>query len=176
MSAKTPPPSDDLLAFADWAAAESSASAAAAPAEAQTLWVGVGLAGGELALPVESVREIVRVGEMRPVPGAPAHVKGLANVRGAILPVVDVRARLGLSAAGATPASRVVLVDVDGRILGLLVDRVTRMLRVKDSERVPSAPDAPECVTGEARMEGAAIALLDPRELVAPQAKRRGPS
>ncbi|MDE2406064.1 MAG: chemotaxis protein CheW [Sphingomonadales bacterium] len=88
------------------------------------------LGAEKFALPVAMVREILDCREASRLPGAPGWLLGLTDVRGTSVPVVDLRLRLGLDPAEATPASRVLVVDLprDGGagdlVLGLLVDRV----------------------------------------------------
>jgi purine-binding chemotaxis protein CheW len=99
------------------------------------------------AVPVAMVREVVRVADITRVPDAPLHIRGVMNLRGRVLPVVELRTRLGLEAAALTPASRVVVAEVRGRIVGYLVDRVVQITRLGEG----SVLDAPEEVrTGSA--------------------------
>jgi purine-binding chemotaxis protein CheW len=85
------------------------------------------------ALPVNRVREILRVGVITRVPGAPLHVRGVTNLRGRILPVVELRTRITLSELTLTPAARVIVVEVRGRTLGILVDEVSDIVWVEKS-------------------------------------------
>ncbi len=85
------------------------------------------------ALPIERVREIVRLRPITPVPHVPKAVLGVISLRGEIVQVLDLRGRLGLAAASAAPDLRrhriVVLNGEDGQLAGLLVDRVSEVLR-----------------------------------------------
>ena len=80
------------------------------------------------ALSIAHVREVVRVNELVRVPHAPEHVRGVQSLRGVILPVLEVKTRLGLQPAIVTAASRVLVVEARGRLLGLLVDGVERVI------------------------------------------------
>jgi purine-binding chemotaxis protein CheW len=120
--------------------------------------------GEELyAAPVERVTEIVRVQALTRVPQAPEHVRGVQSLRGAILPVLEVRTRLGLAPATVTPASRVVVVEGHGRLVGLLVDSVLQVSRVPRSTIKPPPPEVrsrlSEHVVGVVEL-GAGMALL----------------
>ena len=84
----------------------------------------------------------MRVGEITRIPEAPAHIRGVFNLRGRILPVVDLRTRLGLPAAALTPRSRLILVEAHGRVLALLCDAVSRMTRVAASLVRPPPAEA----------------------------------
>jgi purine-binding chemotaxis protein CheW len=119
----------------------------------------------EYAIPIGLVREVVRVADITRVPHAPPNIRGVMNLRGRILPVVEIRTRLGLSAAELTPSARVVVVEVAGRMVGLLVDAVAQVTRV--SERLVAAPPEEvraagvEAVTGVARVGQRLLVLLD---------------
>jgi purine-binding chemotaxis protein CheW len=101
------------------------------------------VAGTPYALPVERVREIVRVRPVTPMPRVPAEVLGLISLRGEIVQVLDLRRRLGLAEAEPTRASRVMIVHGgDGRVAGLLVDAVTEVMSVSEEELQPPSGDA----------------------------------
>ena len=107
----------------------------------------------------------MRVGDITRIPEAPAHIRGVFNLRGRILPVVDLRTRLGLPPAPLTPRSRLILVEAHSRILGLLCDSVSRMTRVAASLVRPPPAEAlsahVDYVTGVAQVSGRLIILLD---------------
>jgi len=137
----------------------------------------------EYAVPIDLVREVVRVADVTRVPQAPAHIRGVMNLRGRILPIVEIRTRLDLGPAELTPASRVVVVDIAGRILGLLVDSVGQVAKV--GERLVAAPPdeirsaGADAVTGVARIGTRLLVLLDLTRLLAavsPATPSPGPS
>ncbi|MGH2708293.1 MAG: chemotaxis protein CheW, partial [Actinomycetota bacterium] len=114
---------ESLLRFAD--TLERNAAAESAPIPGRELHlVTFALDREEFGIPIDQVREVIRVGDITRVPQAPSHVRGVINLRGRILPVVEIRTRLGLTAAVITPHSRVVVVESHARVLGLLVDAV----------------------------------------------------
>jgi len=97
------------------------------------------------ALPVERVREIVRLRPITPVPRMPAAVCGVLSLRGEIVQVIDLRLRLGLPPSSAKSPRRriVVLHGEDGQMAGLLVDRVSEVMRLRDEElRPPTGRDS----------------------------------
>lgn len=95
--------------------------------------------GGELyALDILRIKEIIRPQKMTPVPKAPAFVEGLINLRGAVIPVVDLRKRFDLSAFSESRKSRVIICTVAGKIIGLLVDEVAEVRRYSRQEIYPS--------------------------------------
>ena len=80
------------------------------------------VANGQYVIPADDVLHMETYTGATPVPGAPAHVAGLIQVRGRVLPVVDVRTRFGMAPDGTAPRTRVVVVKDGARAVGLLVD------------------------------------------------------
>jgi purine-binding chemotaxis protein CheW len=117
-----------------------------APAELRELLV-IWLDGDPYALPIERVREIVRLRPITPVPRVPEAVRGVISLRGEIVQVLDLRRRLGLPPADLAGGGRrqriVVLHGEDGQLAGVLVDRVSEVLRTPaDALRAPAAREA----------------------------------
>jgi purine-binding chemotaxis protein CheW len=99
------------------------------------------LIGAELyGLPTEVVREIIKVGIITEVPRLPSFLLGVISVRGAIIPVIDLRDRLGLDAGQGAAGSRIVIIATDGQRLGLQVDGVVGLqrFRLREIEPAPS--------------------------------------
>src|ERR1700730_12508345 len=95
----------------------------------------------EFGFDIMSVQEIIRLPKMAKVPRTPAYVDGIANLRGVVLPVIDMRTRFGIERAEETDRTRVLVVDIDGVKTGLRVDRakqVTSVLR-RQIETPPAA-------------------------------------
>src|ERR1700723_3149539 len=88
----------------------------------------------EFGFDIMSVQEIIRLPKMAKVPRTPAYVDGIANLRGVVLPVIDMRTRFGMERAEETDRTRVLVVDIDGVKTGLRVDRVKQVTRVLHSE------------------------------------------
>lgn len=84
---------------------------------------------------VQNVREVLRVGEIRPVPGSPHDVLGVINVRGVIVSVLDTRQYFKLSSTESTDLSRIIIVEQQGQALGLLVDEVKEVRDIPE-ERI----------------------------------------
>jgi len=163
--------SEALLGFADAMDARPTAEAAPAPGPELHLLT-FALDREEFGIPVTQVREVIRVSEVTRVPQAPAHVRGVANLRGRILAVVELRSRLGLSPAAITPRARIVVVEVRGRVLGLLVDAVSQVTKVPQASVVPAPEEVlsgeSDYVTGVARWQSRLIILLDLDKALAP--------
>lgn len=153
-----------LLAFADDLARQQAAAPAAAP-DPELHLVTFRLERESFAVPIDRVREVVRVTEITRVPEAPPHIRGVTNLRGRVLPVVELRTRLGLTAAVTTPSSRILVVESQGRLLGLLVDAVSRVVKVPSSSVVPPPEevlsDRTDYIPGVARMGDLLLILLD---------------
>lgn len=104
---------------------------------------GLRVGGDHYAIDIMRVEEILHPAPVTPVPGAPAAVEGVVQLRGTVLPVVDVRRALGQTAARPLSASgRLVVCRVGQRRLGLLVDGVSGVFKVDETELKP-APVAP---------------------------------
>jgi purine-binding chemotaxis protein CheW len=121
--------------------------------------------GEEFGLDVFAVHEILRYTEVRPVPKAPLFVEGVLDVRGALVPVVDLRKRFEVADTSTGDDTRIVLVEFQGERLGLIVDSVTEVLRVPETALLPPpryvAGLAAEFLRGIVRLEARLIVLLD---------------
>jgi len=116
-------------------------------------------------VPISLVREIVRVPEITSVPNAPEYIEGVINLRGRIIPVVDLRKRFGDKAPAPSKKNRVVVVEMETRAIGLLVHSASEVLRI-----LPSEIEAPQNVfqegelnyiTGVGKLKGRLVILLD---------------
>lgn len=93
---------------------------------------------------VAAVREIKGWHPATPLPHVPPHVRGVINLRGMILAVYDLRARIGLGVTAATPAHVILVVDVHDRVAGLLVDAVSDIIDIQ-AQSVRPPPDVQTC-------------------------------
>ncbi|MFN2308662.1 MAG: chemotaxis protein CheW [Gammaproteobacteria bacterium] len=89
---------------------------------------------------VMQVQEVLRVTEIAPVPGAPAYVLGIINLRGNVVTVIDARQRLGLEAKEVDDTSRIVVIEADALVVGILVDAVAEVVDLHQSE-IEAAPN-----------------------------------
>jgi len=105
--------------------------------------------GTELfGVPISTVQEIVRVPVIARIPQAPDFVKGVINLRGRVITVVDIRTRMGQSGTGAgagdseeqAKKARVLVVEADGRLVGVIVDEVAEVLRLAAAQVDPPPP------------------------------------
>ncbi len=114
---------------------------------------------------IGDVREIIRMQTITRVPGAPSFVEGVINLRGRVVPVVDLRKRLNLKVGEQTMESRIVVIDIGGRDVGVIVDGVTEVLRIPLSAVEPPSTmitnvDS-DYLKGIAKLETKLIILLD---------------
>lgn len=124
-------------------------------------------------IPIERVREIVMVPEVTPVPDSGEFIRGIINLRGRILPVLDLGLRLGLGPGPHDRSGRIVVVEPERQqFLGLLVDEASEVLRISDQQLSPP----PELLAGSlqgsvrlvARLEERLLLLLDLPRLLEP--------
>lgn len=89
---------------------------------------------------VMQVQEVLRVSEIAPVPGAPGYVLGIINLRGNVVTVIDTRTRFGLPTTERDDASRIVIIESEQQVVGILVDSVAEVVELRQSE-IDSAPN-----------------------------------
>jgi purine-binding chemotaxis protein CheW len=94
----------------------------------------------EYGVEINKVREINRLTEITHVPKAPEFVEGLINLRGTVVPIVDLRKRFGIEPTGDAKQERIMVVDVHGRTIGVIVDSVAEVLSLSGDqiEEVPA--------------------------------------
>lgn len=124
------------------------------------------LLGEEFGMPILDVREIIRMVDITPVPHAPAFVEGVINLRGQILPVIDLRKRFNLNSTELEEDTRIIVVEINNSLLGLIVDGVKEVLRIP-SDSVSPPPQivangiGAEYIKGIAHFDEKMIILID---------------
>ncbi|MGB1125779.1 MAG: chemotaxis protein CheW [Phycisphaeraceae bacterium] len=122
----------------------------------------------EYAIPILAVQEINRMMDITRVPQSPAFVEGVINLRGKVIPVVDLRKRFGMEIKDSTGDERIIVVEVQGetdaRVIGFTVDKVNRVLRI-GSDIVEPAPSMAsgadsEYVQGVGKLDEGLLILL----------------
>lgn len=130
----------------------------------------------EYAISVERVREVVKAERITRVPGVPPYVRGIINLRGRVVPVIDLRQRLGLGEVS-LDRPRIMVVEDGPALVGMLVDRASEVLRLQPGQLQP--PD--EVLQGDqnsrfveavANLDGRLIVVLRPGELLAREDKQ----
>lgn len=126
----------DLLFAADMAAAATEAEAVGAERQLVIL----GLADEWYGVDIAAVEQIIEPQRITPVPNTPPYIAGLTNLRGTVLPVVDLRRRLNLPASGLTQDTRIMVAQIHRMQVGMIVDTVTEVLRVPERVIEPPSP------------------------------------
>jgi len=132
------------------------------------------LASEHYGVDISDVREIIRMQNITRVPGATSYVEGIINLRGKVLPVLDLRKRLGLRVADQTEESRIVVIDISEGEVGVIVDAVTEVLRVSGSSIEPPSSMVTrgnaDYLRGIAKLTDRLIILLDMNKLLSTRA------
>jgi purine-binding chemotaxis protein CheW len=134
-------------------------------ADDRTLQLVSFLLGGELyGVPITQVREIILVGTISRLPRAPNYLQGVINLRKNVIPVIDLRTLLGLPAPEISADSRILVVQVSHRLVGILVDAVCEVLRIQKQQISPPPTlmgFENQFLTGIAELDGRLLTLID---------------
>ena len=103
-------------------------------------WVTFRLDNETYGINVMQVQEVLRYSEIAPVPGAPSYVLGIINLRGNVVTVIDTRQRFGLDSSEVTDNTRIVIIEADKQVVGILVDSVAEVVYLRQSE-IETAPN-----------------------------------
>ncbi|QYZ65057.1 MAG: chemotaxis protein CheW [Gammaproteobacteria bacterium (ex Lamellibrachia satsuma)] len=119
---------------------------------------------------VMKVQEVLRVTEIAPVPGAPPFVLGIINLRGNVVTVIDTRSRFGLPSAELDDSSRIVIIESEKQVVGILVDAVAEVVELNEDE-VDAAPnvgndESSRYIQGVATRENGLLILVDLNKLL----------
>lgn len=103
-------------------------------------WVTFRLDNETYGINVMQVQEVLRHTEIAPVPGAPGYVLGIVNLRGNVVTVIETRQRFGLAPAEVTDQTRIVIIEAERQVVGILVDSVAEVVYLRQSE-IETAPN-----------------------------------
>ncbi len=119
----------------------------------------------EYGVEITKVQEIILMGEITRVPQTPDYLKGLINLRSTVIPIVDLRIRFGLPTTEQTDETRIMVVNVAGKTIGIIVDAVSEVLRISQNQTAPPPPTVAglgrEYLTGLVKLENRLLILLD---------------
>lgn len=128
---------------------------------------------------IADVAEILEVVPFMPLPNVPEYVRGVANLRGAILPIIDLRIRFGLGRKDFDDNSRIIVLKSEQRIAGIVVDRLWELLRLDQSVFQPPPTDVakidPEYFKEVTPVKGRMLIVLDIRRLLTETSKELQP-
>lgn len=133
-------------------------------------WVTFRLGDETYGINVMQVQEVLRVSEIAPVPGAPDYVLGIINLRGNVVTVIDTRKRFGMPPGEVDDYSRVVIIESQGQIFGILVDSVAEVVELRRSE-IDVAPnvgneESARYIQGVATVDSDLLILVDLNKLL----------
>ncbi|MCP4126601.1 MAG: purine-binding chemotaxis protein CheW [Gammaproteobacteria bacterium] len=119
---------------------------------------------------VMHVQEVLRISEIAPVPGAPDYVLGIINLRGNVVTVIDTRSRFGLPSCEVTDTSRIVIIESDKQVVGILVDAVAEVVELTETQ-IDSAPnvgneESSRYIQGIATMDENLLIVVDLHKLL----------
>lgn len=103
-------------------------------------WVTFRLEDETYGINVMQVQEVLRYTDIAPVPGAPGYVLGIINLRGNVVTVIDTRDRFGMAPSEVTDNTRIVIIETDAQVIGIMVDSVAEVVYLKQSE-IETAPN-----------------------------------
>ncbi len=133
-------------------------------------WVTFRLDNEKYGIKVMQVQEVLRMTEIAPVPGAPDYVLGIINLRGNVVTVIDLRRRFGLLEAEADDATRIVIIEAENNVVGVLVDSVAEVADIRASE-IDTAPnvgndESSKYIQGVSTQEDELLILVDVNKLL----------
>ncbi|MBI1389522.1 MAG: chemotaxis protein CheW [bacterium] len=133
------------------------------------------LHGEEYGVPILCVQEIIRYETLTRVPQSPIFVDGVLNLRGQVIPVINLRRKFGLPEQEIDKATRIVVVEVGGRVMGIVVDEVSEVLQVNPEDVSPAPPMGTQLktdfITGMAKMNESLVILLDIDKILSSEEK-----
>ncbi|HHI94960.1 MAG TPA: purine-binding chemotaxis protein CheW [Gammaproteobacteria bacterium] len=133
-------------------------------------WVTFRLENEKYGINVMQVQEVLRITEIAPVPGAPSYVLGIINLRGNVVTVIDTRSRFGLASVETDDSSRVVIIESEEQVVGILVDSVAEVVDLQPSD-IETAPnvgteESAKFIQGVASHDGELLILVDLNKLL----------
>jgi len=133
-------------------------------------WVTFRLENEKYGINVMQVQEVLRVTEIAPVPGAPDYVLGIINLRGNVVTVIDTRRRFGLPAKEMDDSTRIVIIEAEDQVVGILVDSVAEVVDLRSSE-IETAPnvgteESSKFIQGVASVDSELLIIVDLNKLL----------
>lgn len=138
--------------------------------------VSFSLAQEEYGVDVLKVREIIRMPVITRVPNTPHYVVGVINLRGKVIPIIAMRKRFSLQDADFDKQTRIMVMDMDGELMGFIVDAVSEVIRISGAEIQPSPAVVSsgidqECIAGVVNQADRLLVLLNLEKMFSPEEK-----
>lgn len=133
-------------------------------------WVTFQLENETYGINVMQVQEVLRYTEIAPVPGAPEYVLGIINLRGNVVTVIDTRSRFGMPSGDVSENSRIVIIEAEKQVIGIMVDSVAEVVYLRSSE-IDAAPavgteESAKFIQGVSNRDGQLLILVDLNKLL----------
>lgn len=145
-------------------------AAVQSPKDALLQWVTFRLDNESYGVNVMLVQEVLRMTEIAAVPGAPDYVLGIINLRGNVVTVIDTRKRFALGPREVDDATRIVIIEINKQVIGIMVDSVAEVvdLRMSEIETAPSVgnDESSKFIQGVASRDGELLILVDLNKLL----------
>ncbi|MBD3267388.1 chemotaxis protein CheW [bacterium] len=123
------------------------------------------LAGEEYGVPILSVQEIIRYETVTRVPQSSEFIEGVLNLRGQVIPVVNLRKKFALEERELDNSTRIIVVEVQGRVVGMVVDEVSEVMQIDSDDIAPPPPLGTtvqaDFISGMGKIDDKLIILLD---------------
>jgi purine-binding chemotaxis protein CheW len=129
-------------------------------------WVTFRLENEKYGINVMQVQEVLRVTEIAPVPGAPSYVLGIINLRGNVVTVIDTRSRFGLGSAEMDDSTRIVIIEADEQVVGILVDSVAEVASEIETAPNVGTEESAKFIQGVASHDDELLILVDLNKLL----------
>ena len=130
----------------------------------------------EFGIDILKVQEIIRIMDITKVPGSPPHVEGVINLRGRVIPVIDLRRRFGMEPRAHDSHTRIIVLELHGMIVGFVVDGVSEVLRIQSNTVEPPpavvAGLESEYIKGVGKLDDRLLILLDLDKLLSSEEMR----
>ena len=139
--------------------------------------VSFNLAQEEYGVDVLKVREIIRMPTITRVPNTPQYVEGVINLRGKVIPIINMRKRFCLADAAYDKQTRIMVMEVSGELMGFIVDAVSEVIRISSSEIQPSPAVVTsgidqECIAGVINQAERLLVLLELEKIFTPEERQ----
>ena len=139
--------------------------------QVMAFWLG----NEEYGISIRDIRKVDRLKEITiyGIPKVPAFIEGIVNLRGDVVPVINLRIKFGIDDETPTKNSRIIVVDLQSKLIGMLVDRISGVVELKEEEILPAPADwdkGGEYISGLGKPENRIIFLLDAGKIAGLQA------